>query len=106
MLAVRWYLRYGLSYRDVEERLAERGITLDHVAVYRWVQRFTPLLIETAHSTEVARDQAFNSRDRRPERGSPGSSALRMPDGEDVGHEQSGVADRQSPLQRAIDDGW
>jgi transposase-like protein len=31
MIAVRWYLRYGLSYRDVEELLAERGITVDHV---------------------------------------------------------------------------
>jgi transposase-like protein len=38
--AVRWYLRYGLSYRDVEELLAERGITVDHVTIYRWVQRF------------------------------------------------------------------
>jgi transposase, IS6 family len=47
-LAVRWYLRYGLSYRDVEELLAERGITVDHVTVYRWVQRFTPLLIDAA----------------------------------------------------------
>ena len=34
-IAVRWYLRYGLSYRDVEELLAERGITVDHVTVYR-----------------------------------------------------------------------
>jgi transposase, IS6 family len=34
-VAVRWYLRYGLSYRDVEELLAERGITVDHVIVYR-----------------------------------------------------------------------
>jgi IS6 family transposase len=48
MVAVRWYLRYGLSYRDVEERLAERGIEVDHVSVYRWVQRFTPLLIDAA----------------------------------------------------------
>ncbi len=48
MLAVRWYLRYGLSYRDVEELLAERGIEVDHVTVYRWVQRFTPLLIDAA----------------------------------------------------------
>ena len=47
-LAVRWYLRYGLSYRDVEELLAERGIEVDHVTVYRWVQRFTPLLIDAA----------------------------------------------------------
>ena len=48
LLAVRWYLRYGLSYRDVEELLAERGIEVDHVSIYRWVQRFTPLLIDAA----------------------------------------------------------
>ncbi len=45
-VAVRWYLRYGLSYRDVEELLAERGIAVDHVTIYRWVQRFTPLFAE------------------------------------------------------------
>ena len=47
-MAVRWYLRFGLSYRDVEELLAERGVEVDHVTVYRWVQRFTPLLAEAA----------------------------------------------------------
>ncbi len=41
IVAVRWYLRYCLSYRDVEELLAERGIQVDHVTVYRWVQRLT-----------------------------------------------------------------
>jgi transposase-like protein len=54
-LAVRWYLRYGLSYRDVEELLPERGITVDHVTVYRWVQTFTSEFIDAArparHST-------------------------------------------------------
>ena len=54
MLAVRWYLRYGLSYRDVEELLIERGIAVDHVTVYRWVQRFTPLLIDAARSCRHA----------------------------------------------------
>jgi IS6 family transposase len=48
LLAVRWYLRYGMSYRDLEELLAERGIDVDHVTLYRWVQRFTPLLIDAA----------------------------------------------------------
>ena len=48
VLAVRWYLRFGLSYRDVEELLAERGIQVDHVTVYRWVVRFTPLLADAA----------------------------------------------------------
>jgi hypothetical protein len=48
VVAVRWYLRYGLSYRDVEELLAERGIEVDHVTIYRWVHRFTPLLADAA----------------------------------------------------------
>ena len=48
VLAVRWYLRFGLSFRDVEELLAERGIQVDHVTIFRWVQRFTPLLAEAA----------------------------------------------------------
>ena len=52
---MRWYLRYGLSYRDLEELLAERGIEVDHVTLFRWVQRFTPLLVDAArpcrHST-------------------------------------------------------
>jgi transposase-like protein len=37
-----------LSYRDVEELLVERGVEVDHVTVYRWVQRFTPLLADAA----------------------------------------------------------
>jgi hypothetical protein len=49
LLAVRWYLRYGLSYREMEELLAERGIDVDHVTIYRWVQRFTPLLMALLH---------------------------------------------------------
>jgi transposase-like protein len=48
VVAVRWYLRFGLSYRDVEELLTERGVEVDHVTVYRWVQRFTPLLADAA----------------------------------------------------------
>jgi transposase, IS6 family len=48
VLAVRWYLRYGLSYRDVEELLGERGIEVDHVTIYRWVQHFTPHLADAA----------------------------------------------------------
>ncbi|GGM69659.1 hypothetical protein GCM10007977_084220 [Dactylosporangium sucinum] len=39
MVAVRWYLRYGLSWRNVEELLVERGVEVDHVTVFRWVQR-------------------------------------------------------------------
>ena len=42
--AVRWYLRYALSYRDVEELLRERGVWVDHTTVFRWVQRYAPEL--------------------------------------------------------------
>ena len=48
VLALRWYLRYGLSSRDVEELLGERGIEVDHVTVYRWVQRFAALFADAA----------------------------------------------------------
>ena len=48
VVAVRLYLRFGLSYRDVEELLTERGVQVDHVSVYRLVVRFTPLLAEAA----------------------------------------------------------
>jgi transposase-like protein len=53
-LAVRWYLRYGLSYRDAKELLVERGITVDHVTIYRGVHRFTPLLIDAARPCQHA----------------------------------------------------
>src|SRR3546814_12361649 len=40
--AVRWYCRYPISYRDLEEMLAERGISVDHTPIYRWVQCYAP----------------------------------------------------------------
>jgi transposase-like protein len=51
---VRWYLRYSLSYRDVEELLAERGIEVDHVTIYRWVQTFTSEFIDAARLSRHA----------------------------------------------------
>src|SRR5579864_4555060 len=42
ILAVRWYLRYSLSYRDLEEILAERGVGVDHTTLWRWVDRYSP----------------------------------------------------------------
>ena len=44
LCAVRWYLRYSLSLRDVEELLEERGLEVDHTTVWRWVQRYGPEL--------------------------------------------------------------
>lgn len=40
--AVRWYCRYGISYRDLETMLVERGVSVDHSTIYRWVQRYAP----------------------------------------------------------------
>jgi transposase-like protein len=54
VVGVRWYLRCGLSYRDVEELLVERGVKVDHVTVFRWVQRFTPLLADAARFSRHA----------------------------------------------------
>ncbi len=42
LLCVRWYCRYQLSYRDVEEMMRERGLDVDHSTVFRWVQRYAP----------------------------------------------------------------
>ncbi|GAB7078905.1 hypothetical protein JCM14635_05780 [Megalodesulfovibrio paquesii] len=42
--AVRWYCKYGISDRELEEMLAERGVRVDHSTIYRWVQAYAPLL--------------------------------------------------------------
>src|SRR5262245_63307085 len=44
LLCVRCYLRYALSYRDLEEMIQERGLSLDHTTIYRWVQAYAPEL--------------------------------------------------------------
>ena len=41
-LCVRWYLRYALSYRDVEEMMTKRGLSVAHTTIYRWVQAYSP----------------------------------------------------------------
>src|SRR5258706_7979001 len=42
LLCVRWYLRYALSYRDLEEMMLERNLHIDHTTIFRWVQRYAP----------------------------------------------------------------
>ena|ERR1035441_10306365 len=51
LCAVRWYLRYSLSLRDVEELLEERGLNVDHTTVWRWVQYYGPELTCRGHGT-------------------------------------------------------
>jgi transposase-like protein len=44
VLCVRWYLRFGLSLRNLEEIMAGRNLSVDHVTIWRWVQRYPPEL--------------------------------------------------------------
>src|ERR687889_1465989 len=46
LLCIRWYLAYNLSLRNLEEMMAERGISVDHATVHRWVVRYSPELLE------------------------------------------------------------
>src|SRR4051794_41342449 len=50
VLCVRWYLRYPLSYRDLEEMMAERGLMIDHSTIARWVLRYAPVLNQRIRS--------------------------------------------------------
>jgi transposase, IS6 family len=50
LLCLRWYLRYSLSYRDLEEMMAERGLSVDHTTIYRWVQHYAPILEKKCRS--------------------------------------------------------
>ena len=40
--AVRWYCRYGVSYRDLEQMMGQRGVSVDHSTIFRWVQTYAP----------------------------------------------------------------
>ena len=44
LLCVRWYLKYPLSYRNLEEMMAERGLTVSHTTIMRWVTQYSPIL--------------------------------------------------------------
>ena len=59
-LAVRWYLRFRLSYADVAELLAERGVGVDPSTVFAWVRAFTPLYEEAARPFRRAVGSAWS----------------------------------------------
>lgn len=44
--AVRWYCKYGISYRELQEMLAERGVNVNYTTIYRWVQRYVPEIVK------------------------------------------------------------
>jgi len=50
---VRWYCKYGISYRELEEMLGERGVEVDHTTLYRWTQRYTPELEKRRPGTAI-----------------------------------------------------
>src|SRR5271165_2659757 len=60
---VGWYLRFSLSYRDVEELLAERGVHADHVTMWRWVQRYAPEMERRLHSRLKPTSDSWRVRD-------------------------------------------
>ena len=49
LICTRWYLRYALSYRDIEEMMTERGLSVDHTTIYCWVQEYAPELDKYSH---------------------------------------------------------
>jgi transposase-like protein len=56
VLCVRWYLRYKLSLRDLVEMMAERGLSLAHTTIMRWVKRFTPEFVKRWNRFATLRD--------------------------------------------------
>ena len=56
---VRWYLRYVLSYRDLEEMMAERGLGVDHATIFRWVQKYAPELDQRADRISKPRNDSW-----------------------------------------------
>ena len=44
LVCVRWYCKYGISYRDLEEMMEEGGVVVDHATLFRWVQHYAPLM--------------------------------------------------------------
>lgn len=54
ILCVRWYLRYKLSFRDLAELMAERGLSLVHMTIMRWVKRYTPEFVKRWNRFAVA----------------------------------------------------
>src|ERR1700744_2558557 len=53
LLCVRWYVAYPLSFRNLEEMMAERGFEVDHSSVHRWVIKLVPLFEKAFHSANV-----------------------------------------------------
>src|SRR3954454_21165794 len=71
LLCVRWYLRFGLSFRNLEELMVERNVSVDHVTIWRWVQRYAPELHQRCRSELRMTNRSWEWT--RPISGSPAS---------------------------------
>lgn len=58
-MAVRWYVAYALSYRDIEELMRERGVPVDHGTIQRWVIKFAPLLLTSFKKRKASTDGSW-----------------------------------------------
>ena len=87
--AIFFYLRYGVSHRDLEEIMAERGVTVDHATLSRWVERYAGQVAEDARRRKRPTDRSWRMRhisatvkspratsDTAPARSSPGSDPV------------------------------
>jgi hypothetical protein len=59
LFAVFFYVRYTVSYRDLEEIMAERGVFLDHATLNRWVAKYSPLIATTARRRKAPADRSW-----------------------------------------------
>jgi transposase-like protein len=59
VLCVRWYLRYKLSFRDLTEMMAERGLSLAHTTIMRWVKHLTPKFVKRWNRLAMAAGQSW-----------------------------------------------
>lgn len=71
LLCVRWYLRYALSYRDLEEMMVERGLSVDRTTIYRWVQYYAPELEKRCRPYLKACNDSWRVKDRSPSASQP-----------------------------------
>jgi transposase-like protein len=101
VLAVPWYLRFALSYRDVEGLLTERGVQVDHTTIYRWVLRFTPLLAEAARPSRHAVGDRWQVDETYVKRQGRGPVALRLPRDRPVRPGHRRVVSRQRDTKAA-----
>jgi transposase-like protein len=60
LLCVRWYSKYGISYRDLAEMMQERGVEVDPSTIFRWVQRYAPEIQKRARLPQGKRSGSWS----------------------------------------------